>query len=469
MQPPGANQSAPLAFLTILFFDERFNFIEAADGGVAQQQVLDRMESGSDGEILGLLNIKAPKNGYAFIYISSESEDDVYFDNLQVGITAGHIIEENHYYSYGLKIATISSRKFPHSSEGGIKNNYLYNGKELFDDADLNWYDYGFRNYDPQIGRFTQLDPLTFEYSFLTPYQYASCEPIANVDVDGLEAAKVIDGAARIGQSGKVLGYVGDAVVTAQSILSEVVVAAGPSLIKAATKEVVLTVAQKVSIAASVTDLINTSFITQQRTNVAESVNQNSGGYLRPEPKPYQPPTIGPCTVCDDDAPTQKNPNHDPYVSMIRQETVDKLSNRPGDAILGWGGIKSLIVAGRMEVNGFHDEAGDALRDAPGEMVMMVLPVTKIIKKIPIPTGWITKTSKRGGGTIFQHPTNPHNSIRTMPGNPNSPWPSQQVPYVKFMKDGKFYDVNGNPLANGSLPEAHIPFEKFNINVMPKF
>jgi hypothetical protein len=116
LQPPGANKSAPLAFLTILFFDERFNFIEAADGGVVQQQVLDRMSS-SDGEVLGLMNIKAPKNGYAFIYISNESEIDVFFDNLQVGITTGPIIEENHYYAYGLKIATLSSRKFPHSNE----------------------------------------------------------------------------------------------------------------------------------------------------------------------------------------------------------------------------------------------------------------------------------------------------------------------------------------------------------------
>ena len=68
-----------------------------------------------------------------------------------------------------------------------MKNNNLYNDKELFDDADLDWYDYGFRNYDPQIGRFTQLDPLTDEYPELTNYQYASNDPIGNVDVDGLE------------------------------------------------------------------------------------------------------------------------------------------------------------------------------------------------------------------------------------------------------------------------------------------
>lgn len=51
--------------------------------------------------------------------------------------------------------------------------------------------DYGFRNYDAQIGRFPQLDPLTDDYPELTNYQYAGNEPIANVDLDGLEPSLV--------------------------------------------------------------------------------------------------------------------------------------------------------------------------------------------------------------------------------------------------------------------------------------
>jgi RHS repeat-associated protein len=180
----------PEAYLTILFFDERFNFIPDADGGVAQQQVMEAV--GSNGSSLTLPNIKAPKNGYAYVYVSNQSKSDVYFDNFQVGITQGNIAEENHYYAYGLKIATLSSKKLGDVYEGTLKNNYLYNGKELFDDADLNWYDYGFRNYDPQIGRFPQLDPLTDSYPFLTPYQYASCDPITNIDIDGLEGGDAV-------------------------------------------------------------------------------------------------------------------------------------------------------------------------------------------------------------------------------------------------------------------------------------
>jgi RHS repeat-associated protein len=184
VQPSGTGGTTPKAFLTVLFFDERFNFIEAADGGVWQQQVAASV--GSGGLPLGFGNIKAPKNGYVYVYVNNQSDQDVYFDNLKVGIARGNIIEENHYYAYGLKIAAISSRKPGDINEGKLKNDYLYNDKELFEEADLDWYDFGFRNYDPQIGRFVQIDPLTDDYPILSTYLFANADPINEIDVDGL-------------------------------------------------------------------------------------------------------------------------------------------------------------------------------------------------------------------------------------------------------------------------------------------
>ncbi|MFT3748127.1 MAG: RHS repeat-associated core domain-containing protein [Agriterribacter sp.] len=51
----------------------------------------------------------------------------------------------------------------------------------------MNWYDYGFRNYDPQIGKFIQMDPLADGNSDFSPYSYAANDPIGNIDYLGLD------------------------------------------------------------------------------------------------------------------------------------------------------------------------------------------------------------------------------------------------------------------------------------------
>ena len=67
---------------------------------------------------------------------------------------------------------------------------FTFNGKE----SDSEWYstsgsisDYGFRIYNPRIGKFLSVDPLTKEYPWYTPYQFAGNKPILAVDLDGLE------------------------------------------------------------------------------------------------------------------------------------------------------------------------------------------------------------------------------------------------------------------------------------------
>jgi RHS repeat-associated protein len=195
VQPGGSNPSGgvPQAFLTVLFFDERFNFIAAADGGVAQQQVDATV--GSNGSSLTLANIKAPKNGYAFIYISNQSNKDVYFDNLQVGIVQGNIAEENHYYSYGLKIAGLSSKKLGDVYEGQLKNNYLYQGAYSELDDDIGWHDFMLRNYDAQIGRWVQQDPYQ---EFASGYVGMGDDPINLTDPSGGSILDGLSGVARV-------------------------------------------------------------------------------------------------------------------------------------------------------------------------------------------------------------------------------------------------------------------------------
>jgi|WetSurMetagenome_2_1015567.scaffolds.fasta_scaffold11113_2 RHS repeat-associated protein len=94
---------------------------------------------------------------------------------------AAYLSQVNDYYPFGMISSTIS----------GATNKYLYNGKELQDDnlggTKLDWYDYGARFYDPQIGRWHCVDNMAEKFMHSSPYAYAINNPIAFVDIDGNE------------------------------------------------------------------------------------------------------------------------------------------------------------------------------------------------------------------------------------------------------------------------------------------
>ncbi|MHA4810290.1 RHS repeat domain-containing protein [Flavitalea flava] len=85
------------------------------------------------------------------------------------------------YYPFGMQMP---GRTY---SSGSYR--YGFNGKENDNEVKGvgNQQDYGMRIYDPRSGRFLSVDPITGKYPGLTPYQYASDNPIMNIDIDGLE------------------------------------------------------------------------------------------------------------------------------------------------------------------------------------------------------------------------------------------------------------------------------------------
>ena len=109
------------------------------------------------------------------------------------------IIEENHYYPFGLKHSGYNAEELMYArNSAGVSKivpvppfltpsfNYKYNGKEFQDDLGLNVYDYGARMYDPGDGLWLQMDPLAELGRRWSPYCYAFDNPVFFIDKDGM-------------------------------------------------------------------------------------------------------------------------------------------------------------------------------------------------------------------------------------------------------------------------------------------
>lgn len=92
---------------------------------------------------------------------------------------ATEIIQEEHYYPYGMRMLGMGSEPI------GTTELRTYNGKERQDDFGLGWMDYGARMYDPALGRWHSVDPAAGEFPGLSPYNYVVGNPILLVDPNG--------------------------------------------------------------------------------------------------------------------------------------------------------------------------------------------------------------------------------------------------------------------------------------------
>ncbi|MFH0841588.1 MAG: DUF4329 domain-containing protein, partial [Bacteroidota bacterium] len=96
------------------------------------------------------------------------------------------IVQTTSYYPFGLVMNQVNGNTDPTYQ----KNKYLYNGKEHQDvdlaGSSLNWFDYGARMYDPQIGRWHIVDPAAELGRRWSPYTYTFDNPMRFIDPDGM-------------------------------------------------------------------------------------------------------------------------------------------------------------------------------------------------------------------------------------------------------------------------------------------
>src|SRR5690606_12610637 len=108
------------------------------------------------------------------------------------------IMEENHYYPFGLKHAVYAAPKQMYKLDEEEENlarptyvyeteyQYKYNGKEWQDELGFNIYDFEARMYDPTTGRTTTQDPLANTFAHQSPYSFFNNNPIYFKDPTGM-------------------------------------------------------------------------------------------------------------------------------------------------------------------------------------------------------------------------------------------------------------------------------------------
>jgi RHS repeat-associated protein len=152
----GTPATTPKAYLNWMVLDNQFQYDSASSGALPVTT--------PDQPLSLVKQIKLKNSGYMYIWVSNETKGwDVFFDNIKVTHYVGPMVEENHYYPFGLVMAGISDKAL---KGGYAENKYRYNkgselqNKEFADGSGLEMYETHLRELDPQLGRWWQIDPV---------------------------------------------------------------------------------------------------------------------------------------------------------------------------------------------------------------------------------------------------------------------------------------------------------------------
>jgi RHS repeat-associated protein len=185
----------PRAYINWVLFDEQFKIAKDAAGNIIASGYSGFDQVGGSGTYTPHTQVNVPlnKSGYLYVYVSNETPNiDVFFDNLQVTHIRGALLETNEYYPFGLQMRNLSYRSLKNSYR---ENKSMFNdgtelaSKEFSDGSGLEIYETPFRGYDPQIGRFHQIDQLADIYHEESPYIFAFNNPVNFNDPLGLEGS----------------------------------------------------------------------------------------------------------------------------------------------------------------------------------------------------------------------------------------------------------------------------------------
>jgi RHS repeat-associated protein len=172
---PQLSGGVPQGYLRLLVFDKDSVLLKD------QCRVVQLTQDANRG--YETLHVQAilPQDGYVTAYVGSQSNVDVFFDDVTIEHRQGLQIQENQYDPWGQSLIGINEASV------NLKqvNSYQYSGKEQDNELGLHWTDYAARMYDAQIGKWASVDPLAEKFFHASPYNFVNNNPVNTYDPDG--------------------------------------------------------------------------------------------------------------------------------------------------------------------------------------------------------------------------------------------------------------------------------------------
>ena len=131
-------------------------------------------------QVLATDKLVMTESGFFEIFCNNDAQTPVYYDNMMITMSSGSVMEVNAYYPYGHTITGLSTENHY------APNFYKFSAVEIQKELELNWYLYEWRPYDPISGRTPTPDKMAEWRYHLSPYSYASNNPINRIDPTGM-------------------------------------------------------------------------------------------------------------------------------------------------------------------------------------------------------------------------------------------------------------------------------------------
>ncbi|WP_421802546.1 RHS repeat domain-containing protein [Flagellimonas sp.] len=122
------------------------------------------------------------KGGFDYVYQYKDHLGNVRLSYTDVEGNL-EIVEENNYYPFGLEHKGYNTAVSELGNSAAQR--WKFGGKESDESLGLKTYDFGARNYSPDLGRWINIDPLAEIMPSHSPYNYGFNNPIYFKDADG--------------------------------------------------------------------------------------------------------------------------------------------------------------------------------------------------------------------------------------------------------------------------------------------